>query len=134
MMMSGLLNNKPLNGVYPRYLHRRNQTYYRAPSYHQIEQHPVSHRWNHEEIDRHQVANNCATHKHPTLQEWFAKQPRFHMHFTPTSASRLNMVEPFFRDLTDTRLRRGMYTSVPELVAAVDAYIAHHDTNPKPFI
>ena len=63
-----------------------------------------------------------------------AKHPRFNMHFTPTSASWLNMVERFFRDLTTERLRRGVFTSVPELVAAIDQYVAHHNTDPKPFI
>jgi len=56
------------------------------------------------------------------------------MHFTPTSASWLNMVERFFRDLTTERLRRGVFTSVPELVSAIDGYVAHHNTDPKPFI
>jgi hypothetical protein len=59
---------------------------------------------------------------------------RFHMHFTPTSASWLNMVERFFRDITAERLRRGVFTSVPELVAAIHEYIAHHNTDPKSFI
>ena len=68
------------------------------------------------------------------MQKWLAKHPRFVMHFTPTSASWLNMVERFFRDITVRRLRRGVFTSVPDLVAAIDEYIAHHDTNPKPFI
>jgi transposase len=82
----------------------------------------------------HLVADNYATHKHPAVQEWLVKHPRFTMHFTPTSASWLNMVERFFRDITDRRLRRGVFTSVPELVTAIDEYIAHHNTNPKPFI
>ena len=82
----------------------------------------------------HLIADNYATHKHPTVQKWLAKHPRFHMHFTPTSASWLNMVERFFRDLTTERLRRGVFTSVPELQQAIDAYIAHHNVNPTPFI
>ena len=82
----------------------------------------------------HLIADNYSTHKHPAVQEWLAQHPRFHMHFTPTSASWLNMVERFFRDLTTERLRRGVFTSVPELTAAIDAYIAHHNINPKPFI
>ena len=82
----------------------------------------------------HLIADNYATHKHPAVQRWLAKRPRIHMHFTPTSASWLNMVERFFRDITVERLRRGVFTSVPELVAAIDEYIAHHNTNPKPFI
>jgi len=85
-------------------------------------------------VKLHVVADNYATHKHPAVQQWLAKHPRFNMHFTPTSASWLNMVERFFRDLTTERLRRGVFTSVPELVAAIDEYVAHHNTNPKPFI
>jgi len=82
----------------------------------------------------HLIADNYATHKHPVVQDWLTKHPRFQMHFTPTSASWLNMVERFFRDITTERLRRGVFTSVPELVQAIDAYIAHHNTKPKPFI
>ena len=82
----------------------------------------------------HLIADNYATHKHPSVQEWLDKHPRFVMHFTPTSASWLNMVERFFRDITTERLRRGVFTSVPELIAAIDEYIAHHNTKPKPFI
>jgi transposase len=82
----------------------------------------------------HLIADNYATHKHPTVQAWLDKHPRFVMHFTPTSASWLNMVERFFRDITTERLRRGVFTSVPELVAAIDEYVAHHNTDPKPFI
>jgi transposase len=82
----------------------------------------------------HLIADNYATHKHPAVQEWLGKHPRIHMHFTPTSASWLNMVERFFRDITTERLRRGVFTSVPELVSAIDEYVAHHNTNPKPFI
>ena len=82
----------------------------------------------------HLIADNYATHKHPAVQQWLAEHPRFNMHFTPTSASWLNMVERFFRDLTTERLRRGVFTSVPELVAAIDEYVARHNTDPKPFI
>jgi transposase len=82
----------------------------------------------------HLIADNYATHKHPAVQEWLAKRPRFNMHFTPTSASWLNMVERFFRDITVNRLRRGVFTSVPELITAIEKYVAHHNTKPKPFI
>lgn len=82
----------------------------------------------------HLIVDNYATHKHANVQKWLLKHPRFHLHFTPTSASWLNMVERFFRDLTTERLRRGVFTSVPELTAAIDAYIAHHNSAPKPFI
>jgi transposase len=82
----------------------------------------------------HLIADNYATHKHPAVQRWLAKHPRFNMHFTPTSASWLNMVERFFRDLATERLQRGVFTSVPELIAAIDDYVAHHNHDPKPFI
>ena len=82
----------------------------------------------------HLIADNCATHKHPAVQQWLDKHPRFHMHFTPTSASWLNMVERFFRDITTERLRRGVFTSVPALTAAIHEYVATHTENPKPFI
>jgi DDE superfamily endonuclease len=72
--------------------------------------------------------------RHPEVQAWLAKHPRFNMHFTPTSSSWLNMVERFFRDITDKRIRRGVFTSVPELEAAIHDYIAVHNANPKPFI
>ncbi len=82
----------------------------------------------------HLIADNYATHKHPKVQAWLVKHPRFTMHYTPTSASWLNMVERFFRDITTERIRRGVFTSVPELIAAIDDYIAHHNIKPKPFI
>lgn len=82
----------------------------------------------------HLIVDNYATHKHPAVQRWLARHPRFQMHFTPTSASWLNMVERFFRDITTERLRRGVFTSVPELISAIDEYVAHHNTHPKPFI
>ena len=68
------------------------------------------------------------------MKVWLARHPRFHLHFTPTSASWLNMVERFFRDLTVNRLRRGVFHSVPELVSALEKYIAQHNREPKPFI
>src|SRR6201993_5201932 len=82
----------------------------------------------------HMIVDNYATHKHPKVQRWLARHPRFPMHFTPTGCSWLNMVERFFRDLTDNRLRRGAFRSVEELIAAIDEYIDHHNENPKPFI
>ena len=82
----------------------------------------------------HLICDNYATHKHPKVKEWLEKHPRFTIHFTPTSASWLNMVERFFRDISENRLRRGVFTSVPELTAAIKEYIAVHNENPKPFI
>jgi transposase len=82
----------------------------------------------------HLVVDNYATHSHPEVQAWLAKHPRFVMHFTPTGASWLNMVERFFRDITDKRIRRDSFTSVPELELAIDLYVAKHNADPKPFI
>ena len=82
----------------------------------------------------HLICDNYATHKHPRVQAWLAKHPRFHVHFTPTSASWLNMVERFFRDLSTQRLERGVFRSVPELTAAIKDYVTVHNKNPKPFI
>jgi transposase len=82
----------------------------------------------------HLIADNYATHKHPKVQRWLARHKRFHMHCTPTSASWLNMIERFFRDLTCNRVRRGVFHSVPELIAAIDGYIAQHNQQPKPFV
>jgi transposase len=82
----------------------------------------------------HLICDNYATHKHPKVQRWLARHPRFHLHFTPTSASWLNMVERFFRDISENRIRRDSFTSVPELELAIDLYVEHHNANPKPFI
>jgi hypothetical protein len=68
------------------------------------------------------------------VQRWLARRKRFQVHFTPTSASWLNMIERFFRDLTANRVRRGVFRSVAELQAAIDAYIQQHNEQPKPFI
>jgi transposase len=80
------------------------------------------------------IADNYATHKHAKVQRWLKRHPRFHVHFTPTSASWLNMVERFFRDLTQNRLRRGVFRDVEELIVAIGDYIDRHNQNPKPFI
>jgi transposase len=82
----------------------------------------------------HLIADNYATHKHPKVQKWLARHPRFHMHFTPTSSSWLNMVERFFRDLTVQRLRRSIFRDVEELVMAIGDYIDTYNDNPKPFV
>jgi transposase len=86
------------------------------------------------QLSLHLIVDNYATHSHPEVQAWLAKHPRFIMHFTPTSASWLNMVERFFRDITDKRIRRDSFTSVAELELAIDLYVAHHNIKPKPFI
>jgi len=82
----------------------------------------------------HLIADNYSTHKHPKVKAWLARHRRFTVHFTPTSASWLNMVERFFRDLTDKRIRRDAFANVKTLVAAIEDYITKHNDEPKPFI
>jgi transposase len=82
----------------------------------------------------HLIVDNHATHKHPKVKRWLEKRPRFHVHFTPTSASWLNAVERFFRDLTERRLRRGVFKNLEQLHDAITAYIQGHNENPRPFI
>lgn len=84
--------------------------------------------------DIHIICDNYATHKHPKVKAWMKRNTRFHVHFTPTSASWLNMVERFFRDISERKLRRGVFRSVDELVQAITDYVALHNQNPKPFI
>jgi transposase len=86
------------------------------------------------ELDLHLIVDNYSTHKHPKVKAWLKRHPRFHLHFVPTSSSWLNLVERWFRDLTDKRIRRGVFKSVPDLIAAIEAYIAYHNNNPKPFV
>jgi transposase len=76
----------------------------------------------------------CATHKHPNVKAWLAKHPRFELHFTPTSSSWLNLVERFFRELTDKALRRGSFSSVPDLIDAIEEFIRVHNDDPKPYL
>lgn len=85
------------------------------------------------ELDLHLIVDNYATHKHPKVKAWLARHPRFHMHFTPTSASWLNQVERFFGLITTDRIRRGVFRSVAELEAAIRDYLERHNANPKPF-
>lgn len=82
----------------------------------------------------HLICDNYATHKHPDVKAWLARHPRFHMHFTPASSSWLNLVERWFRELTDKALRRGVFHSVPDLITKIEEYLAAHNDDPKPFI
>jgi len=84
--------------------------------------------------DLHLILDNYGTHKHPKVRDWLAKRPRFVLHFTPNSASWLNLVERWFRELTDKRIRRGVFHSVDELNTAIEAYINGHNQDPKPFV
>jgi len=84
--------------------------------------------------DLYLIVDNYATHKHPKVKRWLNRHPRFHIHFTPTSTSWLNMVERFFRDLTQNRLRRGVFHDAEELIMAIGEYIDKHNQSPKPFV
>ncbi|BBZ55150.1 hypothetical protein MPHO_21420 [Mycolicibacterium phocaicum] len=78
--------------------------------------------------------DNYATHKHVEVTNWMKRHKRFHFHFTPTSSSWLNQVERWFRDLTDKNLRRGIFGSVPELIASIESYLNAHNADPKPYV
>jgi transposase len=82
----------------------------------------------------HLILDNCATHKHPQVAKWLAKHPRFHLHFTPTSSSWLNLVERWFRNLTDKAIRRGVFASVPDLISAIEAYLDANNDDPTPLV
>jgi transposase len=84
-------------------------------------------------LDVHVVLDNSSTHKTAEVKAWLAKHPRFEMHFTPTSASWLNLVERFFAEITRKRIRRGTFTSVADLETAIEDYLLRHNANPKPF-
>ena len=86
------------------------------------------------ELDLHLIVDNYGTHKHPRVKSWIRRHPRFHLHFIPTSSSWLNMVERWFREITDKRIRRGIFRSVPELIAAIEEYLKNHNQNPKVFV
>jgi transposase len=82
----------------------------------------------------HLICDNYATHKHSKVQVWEKRNPRFHFHFTPTGASWLNMIERFFRDLSEKAIRRGSFFNVDDLIGAIQEYINIHNDDPKPFI
>ena len=82
----------------------------------------------------HLILDNYCTHKHENVKKWLAKHPRFHLHFTPTSSSWLNLIERWFGKLTDKAIRRGVFHSVPELIAAIETYLNANNQNPEPFI
>ena len=84
-------------------------------------------------LQLHLIVDNYATHKHPEVKKWLSRHKRFHMHFTPTSSSWLNVIERWFRDLTVQRLKRGVFKSVPALIDAIMGYIAEHNKAPKSF-
>lgn len=91
------------------------------------------HRQTPPELTLHLIADNYATHKHPQALAWIKKHPRIQVHFTPTGSSWMNLVERFFRQLTDDVVREGSFASVQELVSDINVHLAHHNLNPKPY-
>lgn len=85
-------------------------------------------------LDLHLIVDNYGTHKHPRVNSWLSRHQRFHLHFIPTSSSWLNMVERWFREITDKRIRRGIFKSVPDLIAAIKEYMENHNQNPRVFV
>jgi len=84
--------------------------------------------------DLHLIVDNYGTHKHPNVKKWLGKHKRFHIHFTPTSGSWLNLIERWFGEITRRRIRRGVFHNVPELTAAIGEYIHLNNQDPKPFV
>ncbi len=86
------------------------------------------------ELDVHLVMDNYGTHKTPMIRRWLVRHPRYHVHFTPTSASWLNQVERFFAEITEKQIRRGSFQSTQQLETAIRDYLQHHNADPKPFL
>ncbi len=118
-----VLDGKVIGACMPRHRHREFLRFLR----HIDRQTPA-------ELDLDLIVDNYATHKTPAVKRWLKAHPRFHLHFTPTSASWLNMVERFFAEITRKRIRRGAFKSVAELKGAIMEYLEHHNADPKPFI
>jgi transposase len=87
-----------------------------------------------EDLKLHVVMDNYGTHKHPRVQRWLKRHPRFIAHFIPTSSSWLNLVERWFGELTGKRIRRGVFVSVEDLEEALDEFLTHRNSAPKPFV
>jgi transposase len=86
------------------------------------------------QIELHLILDNYGTHGHANARRWLAKHPRFILHFIPTSSSWLNLVERWFAELTNKAVRRGSFTSVPDLITAIENFITHYNRDPKPFV
>ena len=87
-----------------------------------------------QDLDLHVIADNYAAHKHPRVKSWLKRHPRFHMHFIPTSSSWLNLIERFFREITDKQIRRGSFNNVRQLTEAITTFIDDHNADPEPFV
>jgi transposase len=85
-------------------------------------------------LDLHLIVDNASTHKHANVKAWLSKHPRFHLHFTPTSSSWLNLIERWFGELTRKRIRRDSFYALSELIAAIEHYINTNNEQPRPFV
>jgi transposase len=126
--MQALDRTQPLLPMQPGQLHRRHRSQEFRTFLDTIEANVPA------ELDVHLVLDNYGTHKTAILRKWFAKRPRFHVHFTPTYGSWINLVERWFAEITNKRMRRGVFRSVKELEAAIREYIDLHNEDPKPFV
>lgn len=86
------------------------------------------------ELDVHLILDNYSTHKTPAIKRWLVRHPRFHLHFIPTSSSWLNMVERWFAELTNKKIRRGAHRSVPALERDIKDWISQWNENPRPYV
>src|SRR4029079_14143074 len=118
-----MLDGKVIGACMPRHRHRESLRFLKLVD----QQTPNG-------LDLHLIVDNYATHKTPAVKRWLKAHPRFHLHFTPTSASWLNMVERFFAEITRKRIRRGVFKSVADLESAIMTYLDNHNAHPKPFI
>jgi transposase len=118
-----MLDGKVIGSCYPRHRHEEFLKFLRK-----IDREMPSDR------DVHLILDNYGTHKHADVRKWLSKHKRFHLHFTPTSASWLNLIERWFGEITRKRIRRGVFHSVPDLVAAIEEYIQINNETPKPFV
>ena len=118
-----MLDGSVIGQCLPRHRHREFLAFLKA-----IDQQTAPH------LDLHLIVDNYATHKTPAVKRWLKRNPRFHLHFTPTSGSWLNMVERFFGEITRKRIRRGVFKSVAELEQAIMDYLKNHNADPKPYV
>ena len=118
-----VLEGKVLGSCYPRHRHQEFLKFLRT-----IDREVAK------DLDIHMILDNYGTHGHPKVKAWLEKHPRYILHFTPTSSSWLNLIERWFGEITRKRIRRGVFRSVPELIAAIEEYICHNNENPKPFV
>lgn len=118
-----VLDGKVIGGCYPRHRHEEFLNFLR-----------IIDRRTPPGLDLHLIVDNYGTHTHANVRQWIIKHPRFHLHFTPTGSSWLNLVERWFAEITRKRIRRGSFSSVAELIQVIDDYIAINNKDPKPFL